>query len=212
MLQITKKSQPPTKRILIRPHKAMSLLLIFCLLFLLLPVFSVNAVITSGNAFNSSLGWFSTSYNQRVWPADINGDGKVDLVGIANDATVHYALSNGNGTYGSSVKSSNAPTQFGTSYISTSTRDRVWFADVTGDGRADIIGIDNSGRIQVHLNQGNNTWGSVISSNVSAFLVSDGWLSTSYNQRVWPADINGDGKTDLVGIDTSGSEAGVKPE
>ena len=162
-----------------------------------------SAAIGSSDAFRTAESWFYTGYKQRVWPADVNGDGKTDLMGIDYSGRILYVLSNGNGTFSALQAGTMSEYKNAGQWFDISTRDRVWPADINGDGKADLVGVAYSGAIVVMLNQGNGAFSAVIVSS-NAFRTDENWFHTSYKQRVWPADVNGDGKTDLMGIDYSG--------
>src|SRR5437867_907858 len=88
-----------------------------------------------------------------IFLADLTGDGRADIVGFGNDG-VWVALNNGNGTF-------QAP-QMVTDLGSNNSGWRVYqhprcLADLTGDGRADIVGFGNDG-VWVALNNGNGTF------------------------------------------------------
>jgi FG-GAP-like repeat/PKD domain/FG-GAP repeat len=113
--------------------------------------------------------------------ADVNGDGKDDLI-IANSLTnsMSVMLGNGNGTFQN-------PQPFA---VGVAPFDGV-LADVNGDGKPDIVMV-NSGTdsISVLMNNGDGTFQSpqtYITSN-------DGTVA----EAVAVADINGDGKPDIV--------------
>jgi hypothetical protein len=140
-----------------------------------------SSVITSGFAFPTDQNWFSTGHKQRVWPTDINGDGKTDLVGIAGTGEIYYALSNGNGTFSNMQIASGGYFATDQGWFSTDTRDRVWPADITGNGRADFVGVAGDGTIYTILNQGAGKFSSVITSGF-AFPTDQNWFSTGHKQ------------------------------
>ena len=114
--------------------------------------------------------------------ADVNGDGKPDLI-VANysENTVSVLLGNGDGAF------QNEQTFFA-GYEPRS----LAVADVNGDGIPDLIVCDsgflfNSGRVSVLLGNGNGTFQEPHS------------FATGYQPRsVAVADVNGDGKPDLI--------------
>jgi hypothetical protein len=168
---------------------------------------SVNANASSGATHFSGAGYWSdrfgvsdgwSSYN--TYPrasADVNGDGKADLIGFKNDG-VYVALSTGSG-FG-------APTRWVTSYATNAggwaSYDRYprVVADVNGDGKADIIGFGQSGAL-VALSTG-GSFGAT-SYWTTKFGAADGWSSQNLYPRT-AADVNGDGKADLVGFKDDG--------
>ena len=126
-------------------------------------------------------------YTSGFGPAvatDLNGDGKIDVVG--NDAGIQVLLGNGNGTF-------NALTPFG-NYGANGFSTAV--ADVNGDGNLDLIsegGIGSSVNDGIYLGNGDGT-----------FDTSEVPIPYNYPPHspttagVQAADMNGDGKPDLV--------------
>ncbi|MEV5511294.1 FG-GAP-like repeat-containing protein [Streptomyces orinoci] len=124
---------------------------------------------------------------------DINGDGKADFLSVDKKGAVHAWLNNGGDSHGGWPN-------YG--WIATGTgapADKVRFADINGDGKADYLVLDDDGGIQVWLNNGGDGHG--------------GW--TNYGRiatgakapasKVRFADINGDGKADYLVLDDSGA-------
>ena len=86
--------------------------------------------------------------------ADLTGDGRADVVGFG-DGGVWVALNNGNGTFA-------APQKVIDHFGYTAGDWRVdkhprFLADLTGDGRADVVGFGDGG-VWVSLNNGNGTF------------------------------------------------------
>ncbi|MGA9509722.1 MAG: FG-GAP-like repeat-containing protein [Candidatus Sulfotelmatobacter sp.] len=128
--------------------------------------------------------------------ADVNGDGKVDLVvaeqcssnNNCNAGSVAVLLGNGDGTFQSSVDyNSGGLYAFG-----------VAVADLNGDGHPDLVVsnycISNSnctyGTVDVLLGNGDGTFQSAVSYNSGGY----------YSRFVTVADLNADGKPDLIVI------------
>jgi len=166
----------------------------------------------SGRCSNLKTGqnWFDTNSRERVWLADVTGldaQGAVaDLVAIAPSGDVTVAT--GSGTNFGTPLLKIAGSAFNSGYFSTTYRQRVWVTDVTGDGRADIVGIANDGTIKVQRSTGTGFAG--LTSSPSPFAPEDGWFdppgsaNPDSSQRVWLIDVNGDNKKDFIGIGFAG--------
>ena len=117
-----------------------------------------------------------------VAAADVNGDGKLDLI-CANysDDTLTVLTNNGSGSFGS-----NATLNVIGSPVS------VVVADVNGDGKPDLVSVSGSppvfaGILTVFTNNGGGVFGINATLNVG-----------SHPSSVAVADVNGDGKPDLI--------------
>ncbi|MBT7306787.1 MAG: VCBS repeat-containing protein [Gammaproteobacteria bacterium] len=135
-------------------------------------------------------GWIDPTTPRKV--ADVNGDGKADIVGFSAAGAV-VALGDGN---------SFAPGQlwegsFGTTGGWDGTKHIRTMADVNGDGKADLVGFGDYG-VLVSLSIGSGFspltyW----SYGYGSEPAGGGWNTIDNNRVV--ADVNGDGKADIVG-------------
>jgi hypothetical protein len=138
-------------------------------------------------------GW-DPSKHVRIM-ADINGDGKADIVAFGDDG-VWTALSTGTGF--------SAPTfvlaNFGYNQGWRVDKHVRLLADVNGDGRQDIVAFGDDG-VWLALAQPNGGFGpaTFVIQNLG---VNQGW-DPSKNVRMM-ADINGDGKADIVAFGDDG--------
>jgi hypothetical protein len=157
----------------------------------------VGVLLGNGDGtFQTAVTYDSGGMAESVAVADVNGDGKPDLV-VANycasgcqdgmNSTVGVLLGNGDGTFQPIV------IVYSGGYASPS----VAVADVNGDGKPDIVvsvqctsdcTIDPEGMVSVLLGNGDGTF-------QTAVPYDSGGI---YAYSVAVADVNGDGKLDLV--------------
>ncbi|WIB11111.1 FG-GAP-like repeat-containing protein [Arthrobacter sp. zg-Y820] len=130
--------------------------------------------------------------------ADLTGDGRADIIGFG-DGGVWVSLNNGDGTF-------KAPAKVVDNFAYTAGDWRVekhprFLADLTGDGRADIIGFGDGG-VWVSLNNGDGTF-------KAPAKVVDNFAYTAGDWRVekhprFLADLTGDGRADIIGFGDGG--------
>ncbi|AXF85214.1 Serralysin B [Ephemeroptericola cinctiostellae] len=125
---------------------------------------------------------------QKWATGDFNGDGKADLVNVFNDnglmsADVH--LSNG-----TSFQAQRWETKAGGFWDA-----QKWVTgDFNGDGKADLVNVFNDNGLMsadVHLSNGTSFQAQRWETKAGSFWDTQKWLS---------ADVNGDGKADLINI------------
>lgn len=132
----------------------------------------------------------STSSTTRYYYADINGDGKADLIRwnptLNSGHTLVYLATSG-GNFSATAVDNPEGTSAGTTTLYN-------FADVNGDGKADKIywnATYDNGHTRVYLaTSGGSFSGTVVSGTEGA--------STTAGTQFWYADVNGDGKADKI--------------
>jgi hypothetical protein len=137
-------------------------------------------------AFYGTGGSIATS----VAIADVNGDGKPDLLTTnASSNTAGVLLGNGNGTF-----------QYATTFLTGgSYPTSLAVADVNADNRPDLLTANsNSNTAGVLLGNGNGT-----------FQPATTFGTGSYPVKIAVADVNSDGKPDLLTANSYGNTAGV---
>jgi hypothetical protein len=130
--------------------------------------------------------------------ADLTGDGRADIVGFGN-AGVWVALNNGDGTFQPpTLAVENLGYDAGSWRVERHPR---FLADMTGDGRADLVGFGNAG-VWVALNKGDGTF------RKPSMIVKDfGYIAGGWRVERHPrflADLTGDGRADIVGFGDAG--------
>jgi hypothetical protein len=145
---------------------------------------SVSVLLGNGNGtFQSAVNFAVGVFPNAVAVADVNGDGRPDLV-VTNDGTnsVSVLLGNGDGTFQSAVNYGVGPHP-----------NSVAVADVNGDGHPDLV-VANYGSssspgntVSVLLGNGDGTFQSAVNYTVGK---SPRFLAV--------ADVNGDGHPDLI--------------
>ncbi len=152
------------------------------------PLFSDANTIKVTSSFGSSSssgGWLDS--NHLRYMADVNGDGKDDIVAFGT-SNVYVAISTGTGVQPNKI--------WYTGYCSaggwTVENHPRYLTDVNGDGKADIVGFSSTG-VLVSLSTG------------SSFASSEQWIGGYGTNNGFDkdhprmvADLNGDGKTDIL--------------
>ncbi|SHO56656.1 FG-GAP repeat protein [Vibrio quintilis] len=134
---------------------------------------------------------------------DVNGDGKADVVGFGN-AGVYVSLSTGTGFTSPSLWVKQYGHDAGGGRVTKHPR---MMADVNGDGKADVVGFSDDG-VYYSLSQ-KTSFASPVHAIQKFGYVADGWRIDKHPRMM--ADINGDGKADIVGFANNGVHVSLSP-
>lgn len=156
---------------------------------------TVGVLLGNGNGTFAAAVAYGTGSNNpiSIAVADVNSDGKLDLL-TANQgsSTVGVLLGNGNGTFQPMATYSTGPSSFPYS---------IAVADVNGDGKPDLLTTNFIlSTVGVLLGNGNGTFQAATNYNT-------GGNSAPYSIAV--ADVNGDGKPDLLTANNGNNTVGV---
>lgn len=150
------------------------------LLFLLSPAFQDRAVAVGPTMFLTDQAFPAGNENRSLVVADLNGDGKLDVVTAAfcsPDSSVNVLLNKGNGNFQAAVN-----------YAVGRCPNSIAVGDFNGDGKLDLVTanrLDNN--VSVLLGHGDGTFAAAVN-----YAVGSGPASVAVG------DINGDGHVDLV--------------
>ncbi|WP_353390274.1 FG-GAP-like repeat-containing protein, partial [Halopseudomonas sabulinigri] len=150
------------------------------------------------SGFSTGSGWGSAATHPRM-VVDINGDGYSDIVGFG-DSHVYVSLSDGEKA--NTVTSWISGLGGASGWANQDSHPRM-LADVNGDGLQDIVGFGGA-TVKVALNrQTSFEFSSDFPEYTSEFYKNAGWSSNDKFPRTL-ADVNGDGKDDIVGFGPTG--------
>jgi hypothetical protein len=155
--------------------------------------FSMARFVLAG--FGSDQGWREDTHPRYV--VDLTGDRRGDIVGFGNDG-VWVSLGDGSGGFSppTFVLAAFAPNEGG---WSTARHPRV-MADLTGNGRRDIVGFGDDG-VWVSLGDGAGGF-SPPTFVLAGFGFNQGWRVERHQRFV--VDLTGDGRADLLGFGDDG--------
>ena len=150
-------------------------------------------------SFATQQAFATGTYPYSVTTADVNGDGKPDLI-VANGGSNTVSVLLNTTAPGASTLSFAAQQTFATG----STPYSVTAADVNGDGTSDlIVANDFSDTVSVLLNT------TTPGASTPSFAAQQTFGTGNLPQSVTTADVNGDGKPDLIVANTNGKTVSV---
>jgi peptidoglycan hydrolase-like protein with peptidoglycan-binding domain len=152
-----------------------------------------NAYLFKGNgkgglqAGSTLLSRSWAAYTDMFAPGDWTGDGKADLLARTANGDLWLAAGDGKGWFPGNWRRVGVAWQMFDQIITP--------GDVTGDGRADLLGRTPAGKLYLYRGTGVTT--PTASGMSSGVVISVGWQV--FNTVLSTGDITGDGKADLIG-------------
>ncbi|MFI7494142.1 FG-GAP repeat domain-containing protein [Kocuria sp. M4R2S49] len=145
--------------------------------------------------FTYTNGWRVDQHEREL--ADVNGDGRDDIVGFGNAGT-YVALGRTDRTFSAPER---ALDSFGVQQGWRVGQHPRELADVNGDGNADIVGFGNAGTYVAY----GRTDGAFTQPELelSSFGSDQGWDEDQHLRVL--GDLNGDGNADIVGFGNAGT-------
>jgi hypothetical protein len=132
-------------------------------------------------------GW--GSFKTVLSPGDFSGDGRSDVLAI--NASGHLYLYRGNGKGGWAAKGQKIGSGWGTFKTVLAP------GDFSGDGRSDVLAINASGHLYLYRGNGKGGWAA------KGQKIGSGW--GTFKTVVTPRDFSGDGRSDVLALDTAGA-------
>ncbi len=145
---------------------------------------------TFNPAWDAILGTGTDSGLYTPYFADVNGDGRVDIIQIRSDST--------NGSWVGLNTGSNFQIWTSSPMTPGVSNGKYYFADVNGDGKADMIQMRKTGGVS-------SLWFATAAGSYNT--TPDATINTDTGNGMYEfyfADVNGDGKSDILGTRTDG--------
>lgn len=148
-----------------------------------------------GPAWSDKAGWAAEQRFATIQLADVDGDGKADVCG-RGEAGISCFLSNGT----SFPTRLEGPAWMDEGWSAAARGATIRFADIDGDGRADVCGRAARGIVCAR------STGTAFGPEVQGPAWSDesGWAAERHFRTIQFADVNGDGRQDVCGRGPSG--------
>jgi hypothetical protein len=163
--------------------------------------FNPNLIVAS-NYYCIANGFENNDKHPRI-VKDINNDGRVDILGFGPYG-LYKSLGKTDGTFDTPVFiTTDFTAAQGVNSWQNNTIKPRYLEDMTGDGLPDIVGFNNNGVYVLKNTNGFSTLSNTILW-VADFGTDQGWLTSNTNMRLI-ADMNNDGKKDIIGFKDAGA-------
>lgn len=156
---------------------------------------SFATTLNQNGQYTDAGGWNAVPYYGSLRLADVNGDGKLDLCG-KGQAGNYCSLGNGDGTFGPVTAWDSNVFQDSGGWSAPQYGTTMMFADINGDGKADVCGRGAYG-IVCELSTGSGFGPAYLAT--QDYSDAQGWNAVPYYGSLRLVDVNGDGKADICG-------------
>jgi hypothetical protein len=154
----------------------------------------------TGPAWSDAAGWAQAHFYETIQAADLDGDGRAELIGLGPSGLEVWGYDPTAGTWVNRKVENPLSEEFWTTpwYYST-----IQCADIDGDGQAELLARGPDGMRVWSLS--GTSWRPGVTN--SFMQDSNNWTNPSYYRTLQCADVNGDGSPELIGRDDNGLHA-----
>jgi hypothetical protein len=155
----------------------------------------------NGPALSDAAGWNQPAYYSTVRLADVDGDGTPELVANGPGGIHVFAYSRGDWSPADAT-TRNGPAFTSAAWQNTLYAATITCADVDGDGRAEILARGSAGVYVFDYDPATATWTPDSDAGAPtgpAWSDAAGWNQPQYSLTIRAADVDGDGRAELMG-------------
>lgn len=156
-------------------------------------------LLAASGPFPSSTGWDNEQFNSTIQTADVDGDGKAEVLARSSTGMQVWKFDTTDKSWES--LSETGPFSDAGGWNQQEYYLTIQTADVDGDGRDEVLGRGANGMTVVRFNSSDNSWRTLNSS--GPFTNAAGWDQIQFYSTIQTADIDGDGRKDLLARSSS---------
>jgi VCBS repeat protein len=150
-------------------------------------------------------GWNQPQYYSTIRCADINGDGKAEILARGADGIETWAFDPENAIW-IQLNEANPAWSDASGWNQAQYYSTIQCADINGDGRAEILARGADGMQAWAFDPVNKDWTRLNEAN-PAWNDASGWNQVQYYSTIHCADINGDGRAEILARGADGMQA-----
>ncbi|MEU4222269.1 VCBS repeat-containing protein [Actinoplanes sp. NPDC026623] len=163
---------------------------------------TARPIFTPAPAFSDADGWAQPQYCSTIRCADVDGDGKAEVLARGVSGVQVWDLDQGDLWAGwpSLADLTDAANWNQAQYYST-----ISYADIDGDGRAELLARGAAGIRAYEFDPATRTWSRLPDG--PPLSDASGWGDKRYYSTIQCADIDGDGRAELIARGAAGIQA-----